>query len=143
MEDKETEKQSEEFTAHGFTVVPYLLFGLGFAFIVGAVNPNNIEGSIPVMLFGLIPIAIGFINYVTTKITVDKNGVHFKRGLINTQTKEYSFNNIESISIDQSLVARIFGFGTVKIYGSGNSKSAFQSIEDPNRLKEVIYEFKK
>lgn len=94
------DKEEKIFYAHWFSVIPYFIFGLGIAFMVAISDLNNIDGNFPFMLFGLIPILIGFINYLTTKITIDPNCVHFTKGLINIQIKEYSLNNIESIAIN-------------------------------------------
>ncbi len=93
--------------------------------------------------FGItLPIAL----YLFLKLKCTEQGLTNKRiilktGIISRKTQEMRLKAIETVEIDQSLLGRIFGFGTVKITGRGTSDVVFQSIEDPVGVKRGIEGF--
>ena len=46
--------------------------------------------------------------------------------------------SIETVEIEQGVLGRIFGFGTVNITGKGISDVVFKSIDDPMTVKRTI-----
>lgn len=90
----------------------------------------------------LLPIIKYYIDYKTTTISVDKNGVHFKRGWLNIKTEDYSFRGVESIDIYQSFLGGIFNFGDVVIRGTGNNYEEFKKMSNPKAFKENFYKYK-
>lgn len=90
----------------------------------------------------ILPLIKYYVDYKTTKLSVDKNGVHFKRGLINIKTEDYSFRGVESVNIYQSFWGVMFNFGDVIIRGTGNNYEEFKKLANPNDFKENFYKFK-
>ena len=43
-----------------------------------------------------------------------------KRGLIRRQTEEISFNRIEEVNLNQSILQRILGSGDIRVTGTGS-----------------------
>jgi hypothetical protein len=46
--------------------------------------------------------------------------------------------SIETVEIDQGVLGRIFGFGTVKVTGRGISDVVYKGIDDPIAVKRQI-----
>ncbi len=90
----------------------------------------------------IIPIIKVIIDYYTNIVTIDKLGVHFKKGLINIKTKDFNFDGIESVNIDQSVFGLIFNYGDIKIIGKGHTSATFKKIENPQKFKAKLCEFK-
>ena len=51
-----------------------------------------------------------------------------KTGIFSTRTLEMNLNKIESVNVDQSILGRMFGYGTITIIGTGGTKESFPDI---------------
>lgn len=69
---------------------------------------------------------------------VTNKRVVLKRGIISRKTEEMKLQSIETVEIDQGILGRIFGFGTVKITGRGISDVVFKGIDDPMQVKRQV-----
>jgi uncharacterized membrane protein YdbT with pleckstrin-like domain len=69
---------------------------------------------------------------------VTNKRVILKQGIISRRTEEMRLKSIETVEIDQGVLGRIFGFGTVKITGKGVSDFLFKGIDDPLAVKRRI-----
>ena len=74
----------------------------------------------------------------TTEITVTDRRVILKRGLIRRHTVEMNMNKIESVDVDQTLLGRMFGFGTIVVRGTGGSLEPIRRIADPLSFRSQI-----
>ena len=54
-----------------------------------------------------------------------------KIGWISRDTEEMSLDRIEEVNLNQSLLGRILGFGTVEISGTGSGKITLRYIDNP------------
>ena len=54
-----------------------------------------------------------------------------KYGLLSMRTNEIALPNIEGVKVNQSILGRIFGYGTVKIEGTGVDSVMTPPIADP------------
>ncbi|MBP7189323.1 MAG: PH domain-containing protein, partial [Thiopseudomonas sp.] len=57
---------------------------------------------------------------------------------VSRKTEEMKVSSIETVEIDQGVLGRIFGFGTVKVTGRGISDVLFSKIDDPLGVKKSI-----
>ncbi|PHO12561.1 hypothetical protein CPG38_06855 [Malaciobacter marinus] len=78
------------------------------------------------------------IKLLTTEQAVTNKRVVFKTGLISRKTEEMRLNKIETIEINQSVLGRILGYGSVKVTGTGISNLLFKGIDDPINVKKTI-----
>lgn len=69
---------------------------------------------------------------------VTNKRVILKRGIISRKTEEMKLTSVETVEINQGIVGRIFGFGTVKITGRGISDLEFKGIDNPMSVKRQI-----
>ena len=76
-----------------------------------------------------------WIVYTTTELAVTNKRVIAKTGLIQRRTIEMFLEKIESIQVDQSVLGRLFNFGSVVISGTGVHSAPFKSISDPLALR--------
>lgn len=73
-----------------------------------------------------------------TEIAVTNRRVIYKRGLIRLQTNEMNMDKVESVQVNQSVLGRMFDFGTVKILGTGEGFEALRTITGPIKLRNSI-----
>jgi uncharacterized membrane protein YdbT with pleckstrin-like domain len=83
-------------------------------------------------------IGIGIIIFIsmmvrkwTTEIGVTSHRVVEKKGLFSLRSNEIALPNIEGVKVEQSFLGRIFGYGTVRIEGTGVDAVTTPTIADP------------
>jgi uncharacterized membrane protein YdbT with pleckstrin-like domain len=117
---------------------------------------EKIEGLFKLHWFAWVPMVIWIIlGFLTLGLTwlialyeflrlkfmeqgVTNKRVILKRGIISRKTEEMKLTSIETVEIDQGILGRIFGYGTVRITGRGISDFVFKGIDDPMSVKRQI-----
>jgi uncharacterized membrane protein YdbT with pleckstrin-like domain len=67
----------------------------------------------------------------TTEIGVTSHRFVEKRGLLTLRSNEIALPNIEGVKVEQGIIGRILGFGTVRIEGTGVDAITTPDIADP------------
>lgn len=80
------------------------------------------------------------IDKYTDEFVITNKRVIIKTGLISRKTFEMNHTKIESVNVDQSIIARIFGYGTLRIVGSGGTKEIFPKIQNPIEFRKKFQE---
>jgi uncharacterized membrane protein YdbT with pleckstrin-like domain len=73
-----------------------------------------------------------------TEIAVTDRRVIYKKGLIRLKTNEMNTDKVESVQVGQSVLGRMFDFGTVKILGTGEGLETLHTIANPIKLRNSI-----
>ncbi len=108
----------------------FVLLGLVFILLVGWVFMGAIG-----MIFGVIFWIAAYLIYISTEMAVTNKRVMAKKGVIRRETVEMFLTKVESIKVDQSILGRIFNFGSVIIKGTGGDAAPFNGIGDPLRFR--------
>ena len=95
-------------------------------------------GALAVLALALIAALIAAIRRSSTELAVTDHRVIFKRGLLSRHTIEMNRSKVESVDVDQTLMGRLFGYGTILVRGTGGSLEPLQNIEDPLALRNHI-----
>ena len=74
------------------------------------------------------------------EFAITNKRVIIKKGLIRRDTFEMNISKIESVNVDQSILGRILGYGTVRIVGTGGSLSSFCKIRHPLEFRKKFQE---
>jgi len=80
------------------------------------------------------------IDLYTDEFAITNKRVIIKTGLISRKTFEMNHSKIESVNVDQSILGRILGYGTISIVGSGGTKEVFPKIKNPLRFRKKFQE---
>lgn len=86
----------------------------------------------------LIPAILIWLGWKNTEQGVTNKRVIRKSGIIARKTDEMRLTAIESIYIDQSILGRLFGFGTVTVIGRGQGDVKLNWMTDPLQVKKEI-----
>lgn len=92
-------------------------------------------GFVLLLFFFLFLIFKAIIAFVSAELAVTNKRIIGKKGVILRNTMEMRLKQIESISVSQPLIGRIFGYGTIKIVGTGGTKEEFKAIMNPYELQ--------
>lgn len=106
-----------------------------------------------VMFFGIVSFrethsvifAIGIVWFIyaiiyrwTTELAITEKSVVGKWGLIRRDTVELRINKVESIRLNQGIIGRMLGYGTVIVVGTGSSSAPIKYIKQPVRFKKEL-----
>ena len=82
-------------------------------------------------LLGLVTFLRLVIRRATTEIGVTSHRFVEKTGLVSLHTNEMALHNIEGVRVHQGVIGRIFGYGTIRIEGTGVDAVTTPAIADP------------
>jgi uncharacterized membrane protein YdbT with pleckstrin-like domain len=115
-----------------------VLLGLALAIILGIYEPAYWYLGAALAGIGLL-LAIGpAIDYTSSEFAVTNKRVLSKTGFIQRESDETLLSKVEAIAVDQGVVGRVLGFGTVRITGSGGTEDAFPRISQPLEFRRQI-----
>jgi uncharacterized membrane protein YdbT with pleckstrin-like domain len=102
--------------------------------------PAGIAGATAIIFVGLgvIFLIAAFIRRAATEIVVTDRRVIFKTGIVQRHTMEMNMNKVETVDVVQSILGRVFNYGTVLIRGVGSSYEPLNLIADPLGLRTAI-----
>jgi uncharacterized membrane protein YdbT with pleckstrin-like domain len=110
-----------------------LVVGLVLVFV-----PRIAQASVVVLLIGVVMLVPPFVAYRTTELGVTNKRVIVKTGLVRRRTLELLLRQVEAILVDQSLLGRLFGFGSITLTGTGGVREIFHRVRDPLELRRRI-----
>ncbi len=82
-------------------------------------------------VLGLLQFLTMMIRKWSTEIGITSHRFVERNGLLSMRTNEIALPNIEGVRMNQSILGRIFGYGTVKIEGTGVDSVTTPTIADP------------
>ena len=91
-----------------------------------------------VLLVGLALWLSAWFHRWITEISVTTHRVIYKTGFIRRHTVEMNMDKVETVDVDQSLLGRILGFGTIRVRGTGQSIESLRGIAHPIELRNAI-----
>ncbi len=90
------------------------------------------------LVFALVALVHAWWQSFTTEIAVTNHRVIYKTGFITRHTAEMNIDKIESVVVDQSILGRLFDYGTLDIRGTGASIEQLTRIAHAIELRNAI-----
>jgi len=137
---------------HGIVLLKPFLVSLGLVAAAAMLVYVGSKGESPdqarllnwmaVTLVGIaaIPIIAGLVKRSSAEFAVTNKRVILKVGFMTSKTAEMFLNKIESVGVDQSILGRIFGYGSIVIRGTGGSLEPFDRVSAPLEFRRRIQE---
>ena len=97
--------------------------------------------GIAAIIFALLGLWSGLhalIRRATTELAVTDRRVIYKAGLLARHTLEMNLGKVESVTVDQTMLGRIFGYGTIIVRGTGSTLEPIPDITDPLTFRSHI-----
>ncbi len=76
----------------------------------------------------------------TSEFAITNKRVIIKIGWISRKTVELNLSKIESVNVDQSFWGRIFGYGDIRIIGTGGTREVFLKLAKPLEFRRKFQE---
>ena len=89
----------------------------------------------------LIPLPFGLYYFgkaLSTEIAVTSECFIHKSGIISFQTEELELDNIEKVTVAQSILGRLLGYGTLTAHGTGSEEIRVDMVRRPIALRRQI-----
>ena len=71
------------------------------------------------------------IDRYSSEFAITSKRIIIKVGLISRRTIEMNLAKVESVNVDQSILGRILGYGTITVIGTGGTREPFYQISRP------------
>ncbi len=148
----EGEKIVYETRLHWIVLVAPVLLGLlfastGAAMFVLAGRNGDAAGAVPESLkilgaaflaIALVFIARAFLMRNATEMTVTNKRVFVKIGLAARRTIELLLSRVESIGVEENVMGRMLGYGTVIVHGTGGTPEVFKTVAHPLEFRTQV-----
>ena len=79
-----------------------------------------------------------FVRQVTTEAAITDRRIIFKSGLLARHTQEMNLSKVESVDVNQSILGRLLGYGTIIVRGTGGSLEPMRMISRPLEFRNHI-----
>ncbi len=129
-------------------IVMGLLFGLpGLALLARSFTGAGDKSgtSTPMLLGGLILLVVGgacigtgLLKRNATEMAVTDKRVIVKVGVATRRTVELLLSKVESIGVEESMMGRILGYGTVVVRGTGGTPEPFDRVAHPIEFRKQV-----
>ena len=80
----------------------------------------------------------GLIRRATTELAITDRRIIVKVGLIRRTTSEMNRSKVESVLVEQSVLGRLFDFGTILIKGTGGGLEPLVGIDRPIKFRSFV-----
>ncbi len=76
----------------------------------------------------------------TSEFAITNKRLMIKVGLISRTTLEMNLSKIETVNVNQSILGRMLGYGTVVVVGTGGTNKMFPAICNPLEFRQKFQE---
>ncbi len=73
-----------------------------------------------------------------TELSVTNHRVIYKTGFLRRHTVEMNMDKVETVNVDQSIMGRILGYGTIHVLGTGQGIEGLSRIGRPIEVRNAI-----
>ena len=128
-------------------VLSLLFGGLGVALLVNsatsqgaraAYSTSIMAGGVILLVVALIYIGIGILKRNATEMAVTDKRLVVKVGVADRRTLELLLQKVESIAVEESLMGRVLGYGTVIVHGTGGTPEPFDRMAHPIEFRKQV-----
>jgi uncharacterized membrane protein YdbT with pleckstrin-like domain len=108
--------------------------GVGLALLVD---------GLPIEGLGILAVAAAWflaawIRQTSSEFAVTNKRVIIKVGWLSRRTIEINMSRVESIQVDQAVIARLLNYGTITVVGTGGTHEPFSLIDDPLAFRRAV-----
>jgi uncharacterized membrane protein YdbT with pleckstrin-like domain len=88
--------------------------------------------------FGVLVIALAVMVRNATEMAVTSKRVIVKVGLLRKKTLELFLSRVESVGVEQGLLGRMLGYGSIVVRGTGGTAEPFKKVRSPLEFRRQV-----
>ena len=105
---------------------------------VRTATESMLAGGTILVVVALIFVFRGILNRNATEVAVTNKRVVAKVGIAARRTVELILPRVESIGVEETVMGRILGYGTVIVRGTGGTPESFEKIAHPLEFRTQV-----
>ena len=90
------------------------------------------------LVFAGLFILAGYLTRKATEIAVTNKRIVIKTGILNRRTLELLLSKVESIGVEEGLLGRMLGYGSVVVRGTGGTPEPFHDVTNPLEFRRQV-----
>ena len=94
--------------------------------------------GVAVSALGVLGWLVRWVELRTSEFAVTSTRLIFKIGLVARHTTELLLPKVESISVTQSLLGRLLGYGDLTVTGTGGAREVYTRVHDPVTFRNEV-----
>jgi uncharacterized membrane protein YdbT with pleckstrin-like domain len=94
--------------------------------------------AVALFALGIIVIVVGSVRRNAVEMAVTDKRVIIKQGIASRKTLELVLAKVESIVVNESVMGRMLGYGTVVLRGTGGTFETFYEIAHPSEFRNEV-----
>lgn len=111
----------------------------GVACLIHGEQNFTIAGA-ALLVVAAVVLLVAIVKRNATEIGVTNRRVIIKTGIASRRSLEIMLAKVESVGIDEPVMGRMLGYGTVVIHGTGGTPEPFVKIAHPSELRKNVQE---
>ena len=118
-----------------------IIYLLPICVLIVAIGVAAIGGgwiAVGLGVIGLVLLVPPWIRSISSEFAVTNKRVLVKVGLIRRHSLELLLQKVEGIGVDQGILGRILGYGTITVSGTGGTREAFRMIARPLEFRRQV-----
>ena len=104
----------------------------------GAASEGTLIAGVALLAVGTVFLARGVLLRNATEMTVTNKRVFVKVGLAARRTVELLLSRVESIGVEETMMGRMLGYGTVIVRGTGGTPEVFNMVDHPLEFRTQV-----
>ena len=96
--------------------------------------------NLALVAIGVMLLILAYVRQQTTELAVTNRRVLAKFGIISRTTFELFLNKVEGVNVEQTIMGRFLGYGSIHVKGTGGGMSPIDSIYYPEFFQRVLLE---
>jgi uncharacterized membrane protein YdbT with pleckstrin-like domain len=96
--------------------------------------------SFVMLLVGCSWFLLRFLDRKSSEFAVTNRRVIIHVGVVRTRSVELQLEKVEALGVDQGLLGKLMGYGSVVVGGTGGTKEVFKFIEKPFEFRQKVQE---
>jgi uncharacterized membrane protein YdbT with pleckstrin-like domain len=116
----------------------YILPAIVFVIAILVALGGSMAAAGVVGVIGVILLMPPWIKSKSSEFAITNKRVLIKVGLIRRHSLELLLQKVEGIGVDQGILGRILGYGTITVSGVGGTKEAFKMISRPLEFRRQV-----
>ncbi len=94
--------------------------------------------ALALVFYGAIALLVAYVKQGSTELVITNRRVIAKYGFVAVTSFEVMLERVEGANIDQTVMGRILGYGTIFVRGTGGGISPVDNVAEPNRFQKAL-----